>query len=391
MRYQSYFNTAVLLINQYDGSVPLVHFLKQYFAQHKKHGSKDRKLISHLCYSYFRLGHALKENSADERLKITLFLCNESVGDWQVLYDVDWIENWHKELKRRIEFVISKYSSFSIDDVFPWLDELSEGIDTKELIISHFIQPDLFLRVRPNNGKSVLRKLADQQISFNQISGTCLALPNSSKIDTVLEIDKEVVVQDYSSQRIGEFLSSVDSRESSVSVWDCCAASGGKSLLAVDVLGKVEITVSDIRSSILQNLKQRFVIAEIGKYQSHVINLSNSKLKTSNFKLVICDAPCSGSGTWSRTPEQLYYFSKDKISEYASLQKKIVANVISNIEENGYLLYITCSIFKKENEEIVAMIEKEYGLQLVKSELLKGYSMKADSMFGALFKKEVSK
>ena len=169
MRYQSYFNTAVLLINQYDGSVPLVHFLKQYFAQHKKHGSKDRKLISHLCYSYFRLGHALKENSADERLKITLFLCNESVGDWQVLYDVDWIENWHKELKRRIEFVISKYSSFSIDDVFPWLDELSEGIDTKELIISHFIQPDLFLRVRPNNGKSVLRKLADQQISFNQI------------------------------------------------------------------------------------------------------------------------------------------------------------------------------------------------------------------------------
>ena len=102
-------------------------------------------------------------------------------------------------------------------------------------------------------------------------------------------------------------------------------------------------------------------------------------------------APCSGSGTWSRTPEQLYYFSKDKISEYASLQKKIVANVISNIEENGYLLYITCSIFKKENEEIVAMIEKEYGLQLVKSELLKGYSMKADSMFGALFKKEVSK
>ena len=391
MRYQSYFNTAVLLINQYDGSVPLVHFLKQYFAQHKKHGSKDRKLISHLCYSYFRLGHALKENSADERLKITLFLCNESVGDWQVLYDVDWIENWHKELKRRIEFVISKYSSFSIDDVFPWLDELSEGIDTKELIISHVIQPDLFLRVRPNNGKSVLRKLADQQISFNQISGTCLALPNSSKIDTVLEIDKEVVVQDYSSQRIGEFLSSVDSRESSVSVWDCCAASGGKSLLAVDVLGKVEITVSDIRSSILQNLKQRFVIAEIGKYQSHVINLSNSKLKTSNFKLVICDAPCSGSGTWSRTPEQLYYFSKDKISEYASLQKKIVANVISNIEENGYLLYITCSIFKKENEEIVAMIEKEYGLQLVKSELLKGYSMKADSMFGALFKKEVSK
>ena len=39
MRFQSYFNKAVTLIQQYDGSIPLVHFLKQYFAQNKKHSS----------------------------------------------------------------------------------------------------------------------------------------------------------------------------------------------------------------------------------------------------------------------------------------------------------------------------------------------------------------
>ncbi len=388
MRFQSYFNTAVLLINQYDGSMPLVHFLKQYFGQHKKHGSKDRKLISHLCYSYFRLGHAIKKNSTEERLKISLFLCIESVGDWQILYDDEWIENWHLDLQKRIDFIGSKYTSFSITDVFPWLDELSDGIDKKDFAISHFIQPDLFLRIRPGNEKKALNKLTDQQIPFNQINETCLALPNASKIDTVLDINKEVVVQDFSSQRIGEFLSSFVSCESSVSIWDCCAASGGKSLLAVDILGSVDLTVSDIRASILQNLKQRFESAGIKKYQSFIMDLSKEfKIQNSKFKIILCDAPCSGSGTWSRTPEQLYFFSQERISEYAFLQKKIVSNVIQNLEENGYLLYITCSVFKKENEEVVAMIEKEYSLQLVKSEVLKGYSLKADSMFGALFRK----
>ena len=389
MRFQYYFNTAILLLRQYDGAVPLVHFLKLYFSQHKKHGSKDRKLITHLCYTYFRLGHAIKEHGIEDRLKVALFVCSESAGEWQVLFDKEWIANWDSELQKRIAFIQSIYSSFSVSTIFPWMDELSEGIDPDQFIISHFIQPDLFLRIRPGKEKIVLQKLSAEQIPIKQITETCLALPNASKIDTVLEMDKEVVVQDYSSQRIGEFISSVVSRESSVSVWDCCAASGGKSLLAFDVLGNIDLTVSDIRPSILQNLKQRFERAGIKKYQSQIINLSNSKLQTPNFKFILCDAPCSGSGTWSRTPEQLYFFTVDKIAEYAALQKKIVGNTIPNLADGGHFLYITCSVFRKENEDIVAMIENEYPLQLVKSELSKGYSLKADSMFAALFVKRV--
>ena len=75
MRFQSYFNTAITLIKLYDGKFPLAIFLKQYFAVHKKHGSKDRKFISHLCYCYYRLGHAFDNISTEEKLKTTLFLC----------------------------------------------------------------------------------------------------------------------------------------------------------------------------------------------------------------------------------------------------------------------------------------------------------------------------
>ena len=391
MRFQSYFNTAILLIRQYDGTIPLLHFLKQYFAQHKKHGSKDRKWISHLCYNYYRLGHALKENSVEDRLRVALFFCNDSAGEWQILFEENWIENWSTDLKIRIDFVAGVYPSFSIDDTFPWTDELSDGIDKDDFILSHFTQPDLFLRIRPGKEKGVLQKLNEHQISFKQIEPYCLALPNSSKVDTILKIDDEVVVQDYSSQRIQEFLKlQTLNSKLQTSIWDCCAASGGKSLLAYDILQNIELTVSDVRPVILRNLKERFEKAGIKNYESFVADLSNSKFKIQNskFDLILCDAPCSGSGTWGRTPEQLYCFSKEKIDEYASLQKKIVNNIIDKVADGGYLLYITCSVFKKENEEMISHIQQQSGFQLVKTDLLKGYDVRADSMFATLFKRK---
>jgi 16S rRNA (cytosine967-C5)-methyltransferase len=371
--------------------MPLVHFLKQYFAQHKKHGSKDRKLISHACYCYYRIGHILKESAIEERLKIAMFLCNDVAGEWSILFDESWIQHWNIEIEERIHFVQTVYPAFSINSIFPWTDQLSDGIELKDFITSHLIQPDLFLRIRPGNEKAVLQKLSDKEIPFKQLSSNCLALPNSSKIDTILQIDKEVVIQDYSSQKTGELLSQARFDGNSIRAWDCCAASGGKSILAFDVLQNIELTVSDIRPSILHNLKQRFERAGIKKYHSEIRDLSNSQLPPEysgpNFQLILCDAPCTSSGTWSRTPEQLCFFTEEKIDEYALLQKKITGNIIRSLEEGGYLLYITCSVFRKENEEAVAFICGHAEMELVKMELLKGHDKKADTMFAALFVK----
>jgi 16S rRNA (cytosine967-C5)-methyltransferase len=83
----------------------------------------------------------------------------------------------------------------------------------------------------------------------------------------------------------------------------------------------------------------------------------------------------------------LLCFKKEKISYYANLQKQIVSNAIKLLQENGYFLYITCSVFKQENEAVVEFIQEEFHLELVKMELLKGYDKKADTMFAALFRK----
>jgi 16S rRNA (cytosine967-C5)-methyltransferase len=103
------------------------------------------------------------------------------------------------------------------------------------------------------------------------------------------------------------------------------------------------------------------------------------------YDLIICDAPCSGSGTWSRTPEGMHYFSAEKIGTYAQLQKNIVRNVSRFLKPRGLLLYITCSVFKQENEDVIAFCSDLKNMAFLKSAYYKGYDKKADTLFAALF------
>ena len=427
-RYYSYLNSARQILQQYNGEEPFSAFLKKYFSDDKKYGSKDRKQISHLCYCYFRLGKGTVNMSIEERVLIGLFLCSSEPNEMLQQLKPEWNDKFDLSIEEKRLLLQDPYPPFRPDEnrgrneggltlnVFPWVDELSDGVGHEKFNESFFIQPDLFLRLRPGKESIVKQKLQEAGIEFKIINDDCMALSNSSKIDGVVELNKEAVVQDYSSQRVGEFL--IGGQTGTVRpgmqnynsqrvgeflvigqtgtarpgepfrVWDCCAASGGKSIMAKDILDDIDLTVSDIRESILINLRKRFEQAGIKKFKSYITDLTNiSQIPNSQFQLIICDAPCTGSGTWSRTPEQLYYFDKNEIDRYALLQKKIVSNTIPHLQAGGYFLYITCSVFKKENEEVVEFIRKNFQLNLIKMDILKGYDKKADTMFAALFRK----
>ena len=383
-RYQSYLNTAKTIIQQYSGEEPFATFARKFYSVNKKYGSTDRRIITHLCYCFFRAGKAASKLLFEDRLLAALFLCSNEPNEILGEFRPGWNQQTALSFKQKLSLVDGSFG----EEVFPWKDELSDGINHKEFIESFFVQPDLFLRVRPGHEKAVLKKLQASSIPFEIISPTCLAMPNASKIDSVLELNAEAVVQDYNSQKTGDFFFPV-TRTSPGKVWDCCAASGGKSIMLYDLYPAADLTVSDIRESIIANLKKRFKEAGIKNYEVIVADLrvSDFKFKDSDFDFIIADVPCSGSGTWSRTPEQLYYFKKEKIDEYASLQKRIVSNVVSRLKPGGYLLYITCSAFRKENEEMIAYINKDYHLQTIRMELLNGYDKKADTMFAALLQR----
>ena len=332
------------------------------------------------------MGFAFKGIPAEERILIGFFLCQQSHSDFLHFVKPEWDGIIDKPINVKLAIV---NKPLEIEKIFPFKDELSNEIDYEKFNISFLKQPKLFVRVRPGYENIVPGKLQQANITYEEISQGCIALPNSSKIDKIIELDKEAVIQDYNSQKIGEFLQLVTvDQPSAMSVWDCCAASGGKSIMAYDINPLIQLTVSDKRESILQNLQQRFARAGIKNYTSFIADLSKGNRQSANksFDLIIADVPCTGSGTWSRTPEQLYYFNQKQIKKYSDLQKQIIENVIHNLKPEGWFLYITCSVFKKENENVVGFIKDNFKMDVIKMETLKGYEIGADTMFVALFK-----
>jgi len=173
-RYHSYINSTKDILSIYRGEEPLSSFLKKYFSANKKYGSKDRKQVSNLCYCFFRLGKAIMNTSIEEKIVAGLFICSHEPNEILAALKPEWNEKCKLSLKEKLLII---NSSLLISKVFPWKDELSEGIDHEKFCGSFLIQPDLFLRLRPGKEKIIIEKLQHAGIDFRMISETCLRCP----------------------------------------------------------------------------------------------------------------------------------------------------------------------------------------------------------------------
>ena len=407
MKFDNQLRYALQIIDTYQGEMPLYAWLKSYFRDNKQMGSRDRRLLSTLVYGFYRLGHAVKWLSVEDRILAGLFLCNDQPTEFLLYFRPEYDEKVALPLREKIAFFQTQPAGagFRVTDIFPWGEELSAGIDHEAFCLSFLRQPDLFLRIRPGQEQTVRQKLelasskasaASKDSAGSKVPAASRApatfippftfrLPNGFNVEEYFTPDQEVVVQDYSSQRIADFLQIAAIPEF---FWDACAASGGKSILVHDLYPELNITVSDIRDSILRNLRSRFATAGIKNYQAFLTDLTRNYPPdaAANADLILADVPCTGSGTWSRTPEELWFFKPQKIAQYTEIQKKIIGHIAPRLLPGAWLVYSTCSVFKKENEEMAALIrDTTHGLKQDKMENIKGYDDRADTMFAARF------
>lgn len=320
-----------------------------------------------------------------EKIVMALFLLEESPSPLLLALRPDWPDLSSDPLVKRTAFLEQKGFTVDLNAFFPLREKLSAHLsDFSGFAYAHLEQPRLFLRIRPGYEDIVPEKLFKAGIPFNKLDHV-IELANRTDIENVLVVDKEVVVQDLSSQRIKEVMKEIRNHlPDHPNVWDACAASGGKSLLLYDTQPKINLVASDVRSSILDNLKKRFAAARLQNYHSFVTDLTKTQPDLRPQDLVMADVPCSGSGTWGRTPEALLFFNDQQLNQYVELQRKIIDHTLPLVSKNGHYLYMTCSVYAAENEDQVSYISSK-GFQLRKMVLLEGWQHHADSLFAAWF------
>jgi 16S rRNA (cytosine967-C5)-methyltransferase len=157
-------------------------------------------------------------------------------------------------------------------------------------------------------------------------------------------------IQDEASQLIPHLMGEVNGW----SIWDACAAPGGKSAILCENAGETGFVVSSDLS--WQRCKRlAHTLSECGSAKSRVLVLDARKAPPLRkaFDAVIADVPCSGLGTLRRNPDIKWRFTPEQLLALRSSQEQFLDSVSDAVRRGGYLLYSTCSTEPEENEEVV--------------------------------------
>jgi len=158
-------------------------------------------------------------------------------------------------------------------------------------------------------------------------------------------------IQDEGSQ----LLALVTDVKAGQKVVDFCAGAGGKTLaMAAMMQNKGIIYASDVHSKRLAQLSIRAKRAGVHNLRTHVLSSENDKWVKKHkavADVVLIDAPCSGTGTWRRSPDSRWNLNADNLTKLTQLQASILQSAQRLVKPGGRLLYATCSLLLEENEQ----------------------------------------
>lgn len=163
--------------------------------------------------------------------------------------------------------------------------------------------------------------------------------------------DGWVSVQDYGAQLAAPRLDVTDGMR----VLDACAAPGGKTAHLLE-LADLELLALDQDAGRLQRVEQNLRRLRLGgaRLQCADAGEPSTWWDAKPFQRVLLDAPCSASGVVRRHPDSKWLRRASDIPQLAAQQRRLLEALWQVLEPGGKLLYVTCSIFKMENEDLIA-------------------------------------
>ena len=155
-----------------------------------------------------------------------------------------------------------------------------------------------------------------------------------------------VRIQDEGSQLVAELVGKGEN------ILDCCAAPGGKTAILAERNPKSALLACDVsrrRLDEMRGLLRNVRGARITYESCDAAKLAYDKI----FDLVLCDVPCSGTGTIARNPEIRHRQEPLEFPRQHSRQVAILLSAMRALKPGGRLVYASCSLEPEENESVI--------------------------------------
>lgn len=259
-----------------------------------------------------------------------------------------------------------------------WIVEMwiaDYGYETTKAMLEASLE-EKYVSIRCNTQKASMEELK------NSLECDGITVLQGNYVDTALQIsgydylegmeafqDGWFTVQDESSMLV----SLVAGIKENDNIVDVCAAPGGKSLHAANLLkGTGKISARDLTELKVLRINENFKRLGINNIETKVWDarvLDEEQVETAD--IVFADLPCSGLGVIGKKNDIKYKVSKEAIEDLAQLQREILTVVKKYVKPGGVLIYSTCTVSKKENEENMRWFEQqpEFSLESIEEYL----------------------
>ncbi|MCB0515336.1 MAG: methyltransferase domain-containing protein [Bacteroidetes bacterium] len=362
--------------------------------QHRNWGSRDRAFIAENVYECVRYARLLQEIAEKQA---------QTLEDWKQIWAIHWIlqgnilpEGFATNsteaaiLQRKKDFDAIRSLRESIPE---WIDregEQSLGTPLWEETLAFLNKPaEVWLRANllKTTAAELQASLAKEHIATEIVHQNCLRVTKRKNLFQTKAFQQGwFEVQDYGSQQIAPLLGvSAGAR-----VIDACAGGGGKTLHLADLMhNKGTIIALDVSEKKLQALRKRATRAAIDIVETRPLGNSAKTIKRlhQSADYLLLDVPCSGLGVLRRNPDTKWKLQESALPELMTLQQQILQQYSKMLKVGGKMVYATCSILAKENEQqINNFLDSEQGknFSLVEQTTLLPQSHNCDGFYKAL-------
>ncbi len=400
------------------------------FRKNRNFGSRDRRFISNTVFSYYRwkgwvetserrlingnktqspfaasgvFAHLLDDNRIIP--PITSLAKIAGISDERLIPLGDLTLN---EKTRAISDIIDPHSSFYTEHLIPawaWNHLATTGDPgfAARLVEAFQSRPPVWIRARKDEREQVIHLLANQGHDAQAHPVLSEAISVGASISRSLARSSKrpfIEIQDIASQCVGR----ICDPEPGHGWWDVCAGSGGKSLHLAEIMNNEgSILATDIRNGPLKELQTRSNRIGANMIRPLKIHEAGPLPFDTCFDGILIDAPCSGTGTWSRNPDARWRTSEEAVEQLSSTQSGLLRRAVKHVKPGGTLVYAVCSLTRKETTDTAGTFLEEHpefeplpftnpltGNQTDGSLLILPWKGPCDGMFIARFKRSTS-